>query len=195
MFEQWLDLKILANDSTGEAVTQYNEFVEIERYRVAKKLIEFADSHPTFTTDLSHQRRFVSEPSWIARIGLVPKDASGRTRFLEHWTGKNVRQRAIDVGHEDMYVEVYPLLSWHVHSGAVGTAGLSREALEASFGSCHSIIQRMFVDATEVCAKITKISTLDYFDTWMRNIELKTAGIIPQEQIKHLEAARKKIVS
>ena len=192
MFEQWVDLNILANDYTGEAVEKYNDFPEVERYRVAEKLIEFAAVNPTFTTDLSHHRSFVSEPSRIARIGLLPKDKRGRTCFPDHWTNKNLRQRAIDVGREDMYVEVYPLLSWHVHSEATGTAGVSREGLEASFGFCHSIVQRMFLDATSVCAKTTKISSIDYFDTWMQSIALKTSEIITQEQINILQTARRK---
>jgi uncharacterized protein YkwD len=90
-----------------------------------------------------------------------------------------------------MYVEVYPLLSWYVHAGATGTAGMSKGDLESMFGLSHSLIQRIFVDATATCAKTTKISSLDYFSAWMTSIKLKTGELTVTEQIKLLETKRK----
>jgi hypothetical protein len=49
----------------------------------------------------------------------------------------------------------------------------------------------MFMDATSTCAKSTKIANLDYFDGWMRSMQLKTGELIVQEQIRMLEAKRK----
>jgi hypothetical protein len=43
LFELWLDLSILTQDAT-EAFRKYNEFPEIERYRVAEQLIRFAST-------------------------------------------------------------------------------------------------------------------------------------------------------
>jgi hypothetical protein len=68
---------------------------------------------------------------------------------------------------------------------------VSKGDLESMFGFCHSVIQRIFVDATATCAKTTKIECLDYFSDWMRSIELKTGEFILTEQIKLLEAKRK----
>jgi hypothetical protein len=190
LFELWLDLKILAQDTTGDAVKKYNEFPEIERYRTAEQLVNFATSHPqSLRMDISAQRAFHADPQRaqiIANVKAKRKDG----RLPTHWTETDVRNRARSVGQEAIYVEAYPLLSWYVHAGATGTAGMSRQALEALFGFCHSLIQRMFVDATSTCAKTTKIASLDYFDSWMRSIKLKTGELIVQEQIKLLEAKR-----
>jgi hypothetical protein len=192
LFELWLDLSILAQDTTGEAVRKYNEFPEIERYRVAEQLIRFAATNTqSLKMDITAQRTFHADAQRTQRIAkIVKSDPKGKRKYPDHWTSKSVRQRAIEVGQEVMYVEAYPQLSWYVHAGAAGTAGITREGFEHVFGFCHSLIQRMFVDATSKCAKATKISSLDYFDAWMQSIRLKTGEIIVAEQIKVLEAKR-----
>ena len=72
---------------------------------------------------------------------------------------------------------------------------MSKGDLESMFGFCHSVIQRIFVDATATCATTTKISSLDYFSGWMTSIKLKTREFIVTEQIKLLEAKRKQATS
>jgi len=188
LFELWLDLKILAQDTTGDDVRRYNEFPELERYRAAERLVEFAATNPV-TMDISAQQAFCNDPQrkqQIASIKTQRKAQRKRRNLPEHWTDKDVRARACSVGQEAMYVEAYPLLSWYVHAGAAGTAGMDRASLEPVFGFCHHLIQRIFLDATAACAKVTKISKLDHFDNWMTGIELTTGKLIQQEQIKLL---------
>jgi len=191
LFELWIDLKILAQDTTGEEVRKYNEFPEIERYRMAEQMIKFVATHPqSLRMDISKQRVFHADPERAQRIAKV-KVRRKDGRLPTHWTEKDVRSRARSVSQEAMYVEAYPLLSWYVHAGAAGTAGIDRKALEGIVGFCHGRIHEMFVDATSTCAKATKIANLEYFDGWMRDIEQKTGDLIVQEQIRLLEAKRK----
>jgi hypothetical protein len=100
----------------------------------------------------------------------------------------NARDRARSAGQEALYVEVYALLSWYVHAGAAGTAGMGKDALESVFGICHGLIRRMFLDAIEVCATATKISELAEYPGWMTRLERKTAELIVSEQRKLLDA-------
>jgi hypothetical protein len=187
LFELHLDMKILAADKTGDAVKRYNEFPEIERYRRAEQLIAFDAANPgQIKQDLSAQRAFVSDPARQATI----KSAIGAKRPPDHWSGMNARDRARSVGQEALYVEVYALLSWYVHAGAAGTAGMSKEALESVFGVCHGLLQRMFLDAIEFCAKATKISELEQYPGWMTSLETKTAELIVSEQRKLLDTKR-----
>jgi Family of unknown function (DUF5677) len=160
LFELLLDLKFIAQDSTGDAVKRYNEFQEIERYRRAEQLVEFDRNHPdAIKQDISPQRTFCSDQQRQARVASALK----RGKYPDHWTGKNARERAKILGKEAMYVEVYSLLSWYVHAGAAGTAGMSKEALESVFGVCHGLIRRIFLDAISTCAKTTRISELAEF--------------------------------
>ena len=187
LFELHLDMKIIAANKTGDAVRRYNEFPEIERYRRAEQLIAFDVVHPDqIKQDLSAQRAFVSDPARQARI----KTAIGTKRSPDHWSGMNARDRARSAGQEALYVEVYALLSWYVHAGAAGTAGMGKDALKSVFGICHGLIRRMFLDAIEVCAKATKISELAEYSGWMTSLETKTAELIVSEQRKLLDTKR-----
>jgi hypothetical protein len=188
LFELLLDMKILAADKTGDAVKRYNEFPEIERYRRAEQLIAFDTKHPDqIKQDLSAQRAFVSDPARQARLTstIGPKG-----KFPDHWSGMNARHRARSTGQEALYVEVYALLSWYVHAGSTGTAGMGKDALESVFGVCHGLIRRIFLDAIEVCARATKISELAKYPRWMTSLEAKTAELIVSEQRKLLDARR-----
>lgn len=85
------------------------------------------------------------------------------------------------------------MLSWYVHSGSAGTAGMSKDGLESCFGFCHLLVQRIFLDATSTCAKVTRISdAIDSFDKWMQRLQLKTGELIVREQIRMLEEAKRK---
>jgi len=192
LFELHLDMKIIVADKTGDTVRLYHEFPEIERYRRAEQLIKFDSAHPgEIKQDLSAQRAFVSDPARQARIAA----AIGTKRPPDHWSGMNARDRARSVGQEALYVEVYALLSWYVHAGAAGTAGIGRDALESLFGVCHGLIRRIFLDAIEVCSKATKISELTEYPGWMRSLETKTAELIVSEQRKLLDAKRAQVPS
>ena len=186
LFELLLDLKFIARDNTGDAVKKYNEFPEIVRYRRAKQLLEFDRNNPNgIKQDISLQRTFCSDPQRQARVA----SALGKGgKYPDHWTGKNARERAKVLGQEAMYVEVYSLLSWYVHAGATGTAGMSKQSFESVFGLCHGIIRRIFLDAISTCAKATKISELAEFKGWMTSLETKTAEFIVSEQRRLLEA-------
>jgi Family of unknown function (DUF5677) len=191
LFELWFDLKILAQDTTGEEVRKYNEFPEIERYRTAEQMVKFVDAHPqALRMDISKQRAFYDDPERARRIANV-KARRKDGRLPTHWTDKDVLRRAQSVGLAAKYVEAYPLLSWYVHAGAAGTAGMDRRAIEAIIGFCHGRIHEMFVDATKICANVTKIANSEYFDGWIRDIEQKTGDLILQEQIRLLKANRK----
>jgi hypothetical protein len=138
------------------------------------------------------QRAFHADAARKQRIDvLVTTGRSGKRKYPEHWTGKKVRERAAAVGEEAMYVEAYPQMSWFVHAGPAGTAGISKEGLEHVFAMGHSLIQRIFIGATRACADVTKISSLEQFDNWLQGISLKTGEIIAAEQVKLLEARHK----
>jgi hypothetical protein len=193
LFEQWLDLKIIASLAVPGAVEKYDRFPEIERYRVAEQLIRYSDNSAVpMRVDIEVQRRFVADQDRTNRIQQsTTMNRNGKRLYPDHWSRLNVRERARLLGQESMYVDSYPLLSWQVHSGGVATAGLSEDSLKASFGYSHSLIQRIFVDATSSCAKVTKIAQLDYFEEWMNSIELKTGQILLSEQMKLLDERRR----
>lgn len=201
LFELLLDLKILATDETSDSVERFHAFPEVEKYRVAKKLVSFRDSHPNSTKDVSRQRKFLSSPGRKQKNDKAVIKFWGKTKkkglpkHPKHWTGMSVFERARDLGieYEELYHDAYPLLSWLIHSGSTGYAGLSEDALEAYFGRSHIIAQKTFIEATIICAEEFKISFLiKDLRIILEDIRLTPGKVIVEEQIKILENAKKK---
>jgi len=201
LFELLLDLKILSSDTTSDSVEKFHAFPEVEKFRVAEKLISFCDSHPNATEiDTKHQRNFLNtqgrkekvENTIIKHWGTTK---SGKPKRPDHWTGKKIPERVHNLGseYEELYFEAYPRLSWYIHSGSTGYVGLDEEALEACFGISHVIAQKVFLEATLICAREMKISqAVEGLHNILEDLRLTPGKVIVQEQIKILEEAKKK---
>jgi hypothetical protein len=103
LFELLLDIKLLQTDQTGDLVGRFDAFPEVEKYRSAQKLVSYSDAHPTTTLDCSRQRSFVDGPSKYSSIEATIVKHWGRTKngkpnWPDHWSGKNVFDRAHDLG-------------------------------------------------------------------------------------------------
>jgi hypothetical protein len=69
LFELWLDLKILAQDTTGDAVKRYDEFPEIEKFRAAERMVNFSAAQPqSWGTDISAQQAFLTDSGRAQRV-------------------------------------------------------------------------------------------------------------------------------
>ena len=195
LFELWLDIKMLAGDTKGDLVGRYHNFVEIERYRTAEQLVSYENAHPgAITKNLIPHRNYLDEPARKQRVAAARiKSKNGKPRYPGHWALKgNVRERACALGLEADYVQIYPLLSWYVHAGSTGVAGLETDTLESCFAICHSNAQKMFLDATITCADVTRIreATIEHFRDWIEELRLTPGRIITEEQIKQIETKK-----
>lgn len=185
LFELWIDIAILVQDSKGLLTEKFIQFVERERYRVAKNIVDYDDSNPGVLRDVLVEREYCADPERIKKYKGVKLKAG------EHWSGQNdLRKRAKQVGCEDLYLQWYGKLSWQVHSGTVGITGLPQEYFWRLFGVAHALAQRIFIDATKACAKDMRIAELDYFNQWVEEARLKSGALITQEQIKLLDQRR-----
>lgn len=199
LFELLLDMKILATDKTGQWVERFHVFPEIEKFRVAGNLMSFCDSHPNIVIrDVSHRRAFINKQGRRQRIHQSIVKYWGRTKKgkpnrPEHWTGKKVQKRAHHLGlkYEELYIRVYPLLSWYIHSGSTGYVDFSPEGLEACFGVSHSVAQEAFLEATLICAHEMKISkVLQGLPKVIADLRQTPAKVLTEEQIRILEKAK-----
>lgn len=131
-------------------------------------MVSYCDRTNNTKIECTNQRKFVDGAAKEAAIdslviqhwGITKK---GKPRWPDHWSGQTVAERAEKLGpdYEELYVELYPFLSWHIHSGSTGYAGLKAETLESAFGLMHSTIQKVVLDATEICAEEMKIDKID----------------------------------
>ncbi len=196
LFELLLDIKMLANDETGEFIKKFHAFPDTDKFNRAEKIVSFCDEHRNDTQiNDSIQRTFVNNVSRKQKnektiLRYRGKNKKGDPKRPKHWTGENVRERACSLGlkYEELYVEIYSLLSWYIHSGSTGYVGLKEKDIENCFGYCHGLAQRMFIEATVICAKEMKLDVaVEWFYKAIENLRLTPGKVLVEEQIKFLE--------
>lgn len=196
LFEIEMDLKLLVNDTDGTMVDRFHAFPEIERYRSAKKLVNFADQSGSSTLNIEPQRNLLNSPDIEQRINSKIEehwgtDRNGRPNWPKHWSGiANTRAIAHSLGteFEERYVDAYSYLSWYIHAGSTGYAGLEAETLEAGFGRCHSIAQRSFLNTTMAISELIPLHAgIQNLNSIVERLGTYTGEVIVEEQIQMLE--------
>jgi hypothetical protein len=168
LFELLMDIKLIHSDTTGDIVQKFHAFPEIEKYRSASTLVSYCDRTNNETIECSVQRTFVNGEKRKNNIDSIVINNWGTTKngkpnWPKHWSGKSVSKRAEMLGSEceALYYELYPFLSWHIHSGSTGYAGLTQDTIESAFGLMHNTIQKVALDATVICAEEMMIDRVD----------------------------------
>jgi hypothetical protein len=195
LFELLLDLKILTEDTTGDSISRFLAFPELEKFRVASKVTRFREANPEFAiVDPAPMRAFLEEEGRAERVNLQRRTyygvrKNGEPNHPRHWTGKDVSQRAREAGKqfESWYHELYSGLSWHMHSGSVGYEGLSEDGMHALFGLAHRHAQVFFLQGTVMCAKPLHLAkAIDGFFDLIARLETLPGEIIVKEQLEFI---------
>ena len=164
-FELLIDLRSLADDPSGKTVEMFTAFAAVERFRSAEQLTEFLAKHPDSPSvalfDSNHVTTFASDPTRRKNIENRVQQVWGITKKgklnwpKNHWSGLNLKKRASDLGeyYEALYLHLYPLTSWYIHSGSVGYAWIEPEGFGRILGSSANLLRVMFVEATVIVAK------------------------------------------
>ncbi len=198
LFELLLDIKLIQSDTTGELAKKFHAFPEVEKYRVAINLISYCNMNNNTRIECTNQRNFVDGVTKKAAIESLIIQHWGRNKknkpiWPDHWSGLNIAQRAEKLGqdYKELYVEFFPFLSWHIHSGSTGYAGLKPETLESAFGLMHHMIQRVVLDATEICAEEIKLDKIDNLEKSFKliidDLRKTTEQILLQKQAELLK--------
>jgi hypothetical protein len=200
LFELLLDLKLLANDLDGELTAKFHAFIEFDRFYVAKKVVEYNDSHDQSSISDTHQRNLLNTPGKEESIKQLiirhwGKTNAGNPKKPDHWSGLKIKERAIKLGsvYEELYIESYPLMSWSVHAGSGNYAGLDKNSLESVLGLSHKISQNCFSEATILTAKVMKIEqAIEGFNNILEELRLTPGKVIVLEQARIIDAAKNK---
>jgi len=160
LFELLIDMRMLANDNSGKYVERFWAFPQVERFRVAQMAVDFKRRHPRVKLDVSHQEELIRQPGKEKEIRKVRhrlwgEDSRGKLKQPSHWSGVDLRKRARDLGKdfEELYVRIYPMMSWHVHSGLAAYAGMDADTLEVMVGLAYDLGREVFVRAIEICCR------------------------------------------
>lgn len=200
LFELLLDEKLLVTDTNGSMIAKFHAFPEVERFRLAKAIVGYNDTHRGSGIDDVHQRQLISTMGKEQAVNQQASQHWGTTKSgnpyrPQHWSGLKVKDRAKRLGpqYEELYIESYPLLSWSIHSGSVNYAGLNEDAIESCFGLSHSIAQRCFIEATTLITELMHIKeAVEGFNDILKELRLTPGKVIVKEQARIIDEARQR---
>lgn len=163
IFELLLDLKLFsAGASSDENIKKFHAFSKINRFRAAKKLIDFRIDNPNVISEAFTDNEILencisnTDESELERqvYELWGKTKKGKPNWPTHWSGMSVRDRTKEYGavYEQEYLEIYWMLSNNVHSGSAAYEGLTNDAIEAFYRVCLDISRKMYLESLLICS-------------------------------------------
>lgn len=189
LFELLLDVKLLAADPTGDRAARFFLYAQLERLRVAEKLLQFEAKHPdTGLIDASYLRGFVTRQGGHIRTKATTlwHDKNGKLYIPKHWSGiSETEKRAQYFGprFEAYFRQIYPYFSWFIHPGAQGYIGLPEEAFLEIYASAMRLSRLFFLEATQLCVEELKIKeALRDFDQEMEQLILLEETLLAQRK-------------
>ncbi len=212
IFELLIDLHQIAMDTSGQLVSQFTAFAEVERFRVAKKLASHSAkvgaTNSISLMDIQHATTYTADSTRIANIeakvrSLWGSDKKNNPNWPEsHWSGINLRIRASQVGqyYETLYLQLYSFASWYIHSGSAGYAGFNPDQFGRILGMSVEVSRIMFLDSIKTIAKVFHLNkALEEFKPIMEFLKAAPKEIFISKMLKEIDAKntnfKKKLIS
>ncbi len=156
IFELVIDLKSLCDDPSLAA--KFLAFTRVVKFRKAEQLSGFLNANPSVDrSPHQHALSFASDPQRKQEVEQLcikhwGPNKNGQPNWPDHWSGRNIADRAHDAGleFEEAYRSQFFLQSQYVHAGPAGIQDLPWEALICSFGVAHRLMQQLSANATEL---------------------------------------------
>lgn len=97
---------------------------EVEKLRLANKIIAFKNANPGVTTDTTLYQHYIDHES--RRITAVQSSLWPGVKRVTHWSGMNLSERCafLKAPFDQIYSEDYPRISWYAHPGLTGVANV-----------------------------------------------------------------------
>lgn len=126
LFERYMDLVLLTSDEAGEMEKRYVEYINLQRFRSAHRVVSFKKNRGEETT--LDAEKFVEYKELTGGIEKIRKrvaeiwgtDKGGKASYPVHWTGRKctrVISSEMGVEYEELYIEAYAVLSWLLSCG------------------------------------------------------------------------------
>src|SRR5579872_1722019 len=132
LFELSVDLKLI--DKIPDGVEKMIAYVDVEKLRAARKIVEFKQKHPTSMVDDSEHASYIASEE--KRIEVTKTKLWRGAKKIDGFANMNLAKRSALAGLE--YQEIYeveqPRMSWQVHSGLTGVANLKSETFTCIAG-------------------------------------------------------------
>jgi len=199
IIELYLDLELLHGNAFADGVLRTIAFMEAQKLKAAKKTLKFFDDNPGLdpgidpsVSPLDPQRQYVANNE--ARIDaqtakLWGKDSHGRPRLPAHWTGLDVKSRAIKLGKqfELLVNQGYDYRNWLVHTGVAGISGLDSTSFTNLCALSYKTVHECLRGAFRILADELKLrAALEPFDEQLEQLGRIPAWVLLDEKLKSL---------
>lgn len=163
IFELAVEMKSINLDP--DAAQKIELFSKVELLKSARRIDAFKRDHPDAPFHHEAQEKFITKFGQkidAEKAAMWPPSAvNGCKPKVNHWTLKNVLQRATDLGapFDRIYHVHYAQLSWMTHSGVVSPLNLTTEWVTSFVGIVYSIAIDSYVEILEILVDEFKLYT------------------------------------
>jgi hypothetical protein len=168
LFELAVDMKLLG--VVPDAVEKFAAFAEVEKLRAAEKIVVFKAANPSSKVDTSIVSAFIANNKAAVdaqRAKLWPETQATKQhpkgKPLPHWSGKNLRERTVLLGHpfDEVYEVKYPQMSWYTHSAGQTGFDLKRETYPKLAGVYFELAAMCYMVILATIIEEFKLATAD----------------------------------
>ncbi|MDD2902688.1 MAG: DUF5677 domain-containing protein [Syntrophales bacterium] len=174
LFELGLDIALFSHDTTNDSLDRLHAFTRVERYRVAKKTVDFFSNYSLPKNwVISPQQSVCADPQEEAQVKALSLRYWQREppkNWPKHWSRfQDIRSRAhhVDRLHnvqfpnwwQKRYILTYYMLSWHVHSGLTGVTNLRQETFEGFAFEAFQLSTDVVLESYKILGRELRLST------------------------------------
>jgi hypothetical protein len=144
LFEIAVNIKLTSQTPGSE--TKIIAFVDLEKLRSARKIVEFKAANPTANVHDSTYQEFIGKNA--SRIEQEAK-VLWPTNYgsVTHWSASKLEKRieALGAPFTQIYAVNYPQLSWYAHSGMTGILNLEKESFRMLAGVAFTVMAETYM--------------------------------------------------
>jgi hypothetical protein len=144
LFEIAVDIKLTAQ--TPDSETRIIAFVDVEKLRSARKIVEFKAANPNANVHTSTYQEFITNNA--SRIEEEAKALwPANYRNVAHWSALKLEKRIEKLGapFTQIYAVNYPQLSWYAHPGMTGILNLEKESFRMLAGVAFTVMAETYM--------------------------------------------------
>ena len=160
LFETSVELALIHTEK--DAAERISCFSDVEKLRIARRLVRFKEEYPEATVDVSIYQNYVHSQSDAIEAGQ--KRLWPVALKVEHWSGiSSLADRADKLGDpfHEWYNVYYPQMSFYVHSGLVGVHELPTIAFLRLSGIALNLAGEAYCKILQSVIKEFRIAVTD----------------------------------
>lgn len=174
LFELLIDLRLLYQDKGGDNAIKFYKFLEVDRFRVAKRLAEFANQRQAKNVvpiiDIDEATTHTSKQN-LKKFQCLIEETWGRKKgkiiWPKHWSDVTLEQRCqkLDIRAKTMYYQIYGMLSWYAHAGSANQYNIPLNGHLAHLALGFDTMRIILLDALEILNKVFQLDSK--INTWL----------------------------